>query len=101
MVSAGLVLLAGKRLQLAEEFEIALTRHAGRTQVVLDYEDGNGGVLWNHNWPCHTGLGEYHVVAFHTDALKAVSLKDSFEDLVWDRAKLWHAPEGAAWKLAG
>jgi hypothetical protein len=59
MVSAGLVLLAGKRLQLAEEFEIALTRHAGRTQVVLDYEDGNGGVLWNHNWPRHTGLGEY------------------------------------------
>ncbi len=47
------------------------------------------------------GLVNTNLVAFHTDALEAVSLKDSFEDLVWDRAKLWHAPKGAAWKLAG
>jgi hypothetical protein len=92
--------IASLLLRFAEKFEITVTRHSSRPQVVLNYEDRDRGVLWNHNWPCHTGPREDHLVAFHTDAIEAVRFKDFPESLLRDWAKLWHAPKGAAWKLA-
>ena len=67
---------------LAKKFEIAFARHSGRTQVVLNYENRDAGVLWNHNRPDDASLCEDHVIAFHANAAEPVCLKDSFEGLV-------------------
>lgn len=89
------------RSGLAEEFEVAFSRHSGGADVVFDDENRDGGVFRNDYRSENAWFGEYHVVAFYANASEAVCLKDSCQSLVGDRVKPWHVPAAAAGKFAG
>jgi hypothetical protein len=73
---------------LAEQFEVAVPGNTGCSQVVLDDEHRDGAVLGNHDRPDHARFGEYQVIALYTDASETISLKDFYELLIRDGAKL-------------
>jgi hypothetical protein len=53
----------------------AVAGNTARSKVVLDDEHRNGGVLGNHHWPNHAGLGQHHVIVLAIESVPESFLK--------------------------
>lgn len=83
-----------------KKLKIPFTTHRGSSQIVFDDEYGDGAVFWNYNGTQYALFCEDHVISLLTHALETVAFEDAGKQLVWDRAKLWHAWETEARSLA-
>ena len=73
---------------LLEEFEVPVARDAGRPNIILNDEHGDGDVLGNDHWPDNAGLGEHHMVTFGPYATKTGGLEHPGELLIRNGPKL-------------
>ena len=65
------------------------------SQIVLNNENRNNGVLGDHDWPYDAGFSKYHVVALGSDAYEAFGLETFDEPFIRDWSQPRHASAGA------